>query len=156
MWVAPRVKVYSIICGQRSPWSDCASAQSDQGFPCPLTEPFEPQRHKRIFGHVRPPKIQIRLRECAVWSESSVGAFRIPKDAQFPHVDNKDWSECVKSSMGAHVKGTFSHVAAHLILKIILTNTKLPDQIGRMCRMIFVFMFTCSHVPRRSLPPGAA
>ena len=29
---------------------------------------------RRALGHVRPTKIQIRLRICAVWSESSLGA----------------------------------------------------------------------------------
>ena len=36
---------------------------------------------KRIFGHVRPARIQIRLRIRAVWSESSLGAFWRAKDA---------------------------------------------------------------------------
>ena len=31
-------KRVSGICGQRRPGSDCASAQSDQGLHCPLTE----------------------------------------------------------------------------------------------------------------------
>ena len=37
-WAAPCEKVYSSMYGQRRPWSDCASAQSDQGLRCPLTE----------------------------------------------------------------------------------------------------------------------
>ena len=36
---------------------------------------------KRNFEHMRPAKIQIRLRECTVWD---------PKVAMFLHVDNKD------------------------------------------------------------------
>ena len=39
---------------------------------------------------MRPAKIQIRLRECAVWSESSLGAFWIAKDAKFLRADNED------------------------------------------------------------------
>ena len=35
---------------------------------------------KRNFGHVRPVKIQIRLRIRAVWSESSLDAYWIAKD----------------------------------------------------------------------------
>ena len=35
---APCENVSSSICGRRRPRSDCASAQSDQGLRCPLTE----------------------------------------------------------------------------------------------------------------------
>ena len=35
---APRENLFSGICGQRRPSSDCASAQSDQGLRYPLTE----------------------------------------------------------------------------------------------------------------------
>ena len=45
----------------------------------------ERQRTKMCFGYVRPAKIQIR----AVWSESSLGAFWIAKDAKFIHADSK-------------------------------------------------------------------
>ena len=45
---------------------------------------------KRTFRHVRPAKIQIRLRIRAVWSESSLVAFWIAKDAKFLHADNED------------------------------------------------------------------
>ena len=38
---------------------------------------------KRTFGHMRPAKIQISLHIRAVWSESSLGAFWIAKDAKF-------------------------------------------------------------------------
>ena len=37
IWAALCQKVFSGICGQRRPRSDCASAQSDQGLRCPLT-----------------------------------------------------------------------------------------------------------------------
>ena len=45
---------------------------------------------KGTFEHVRPVKIQIRLRIRAVGSESSLGAFWIGKDAKFLHADNED------------------------------------------------------------------
>ena len=45
---------------------------------------------KRTYEYVRPAKIQIRLRIRAVWSESSLGAFRIAKDAKFLHEDNEN------------------------------------------------------------------
>ena len=42
------------------------------------------------FGHVRPAKIKISLHIGVVWSESSLAAFWIAKDAKFPHADIKD------------------------------------------------------------------
>ena len=45
---------------------------------------------KRTFEYVRPAKIQIRLRFRAVWSESSLDAFWIDKDAKFLYADIKD------------------------------------------------------------------
>ena len=45
---------------------------------------------KNVPSDVCQAKIQIRLRECAVWSESSPGTFWIAKDANSRHVDNKD------------------------------------------------------------------
>ena len=44
---------------------------------------------KRTFGLERPAKIQIRLRIRAVWSESSLDAFWIAKDAKFLHAATK-------------------------------------------------------------------
>ena len=40
-WAAPCANVSSGICGQGRPSSACASAQSDQGLPCPLTESLD-------------------------------------------------------------------------------------------------------------------
>ena len=62
---------------------------------------------KRTSGFVRPAKIQISLRIRAVWSESSLGAFWIAKDAEFLQTDNED------SDRTAHMsEGMFSHVVA--------------------------------------------
>ena len=44
---------------------------------------------KRTFGHVRPAKIQISLRICAGWSESSLGALWIAKDAKYLYADSE-------------------------------------------------------------------
>ena len=44
---------------------------------------------KYTFRHVRPLKIQISLRILAVWSESSLVAFSIDKDAKFLHAATK-------------------------------------------------------------------
>ena len=40
-WASPCKNVSSDICGQRRPRSACASAQSDQGLHCPLTESLD-------------------------------------------------------------------------------------------------------------------
>ena len=45
---------------------------------------------KLTFGHVRPAKIQMSLHIRTVWSESSLGAFWMAKDAKFLHADNED------------------------------------------------------------------
>ena len=83
---------------------------------------------KRTFGHtcahVRSANIQISLRIRAVWSESSLGALWMIKDAKFQYADNEDWAECTDaqcdlSLLWAHMsKGTFSHVTAYLIINI--------------------------------------
>ena len=66
---------------------------------------------KRIYGYGHPAKILIRLRTRAVWSESSLGAFWIAKDAQNEYSD-----QTVHSVRWAHMsEGTCSHVAAHML-----------------------------------------
>ena len=51
---------------------------------------------KRTFRYVRQAKIQISLRICAVWSESSLGAFWIAKDTNFLHADNEDSNQSAR------------------------------------------------------------
>ena len=61
------------------------------------------------FRHV-PVKIQISLPICIVWSESSLGAFWIEKDAKFLHTNNEDGSNCVhwsESLLSTHPKVPF-------------------------------------------------
>ena len=41
-------------------------------------------------------KIQISLRIRAVWSESSLGAFWIAKDAKFLYADNEDYDQTAR------------------------------------------------------------
>ena len=66
---------------------------------------------KCTFADTRPAKIQISLRIRAVWSESSLGAFWIAKDATFFHADNEDSNQAAwicswfESSLVALVKG---------------------------------------------------
>ena len=49
-----------------------------------------------IPSDMGPAKIQIRLRIRAVWSESSLGAFWIVKEAKFIHADNEDSDQTVR------------------------------------------------------------
>ena len=51
---------------------------------------------KRTFGHVLLAKIQISLRIGEVWSESSLSAFWIAKDAKFLHADNEKSHQTVR------------------------------------------------------------
>ena len=39
---------------------------------------------------MRPAKIQVGLRICAVWSEPLLGACLVTKDGKFLHADNED------------------------------------------------------------------
>ena len=67
---------------------------------------------KRTFEHVRSAKIQISLRIRSGWSESSLNAFWIVKDAKFLHADNEDWSDCTntQANLSPHVRrNVFSH-----------------------------------------------
>ena len=59
---------------------------------------------KRTFGHVRPAKIQISLRICKAWSESSVDAFWIAADVMCLHADSGDSDDWLESSLGAQVR----------------------------------------------------
>ena len=45
---------------------------------------------KRTFENVRPAKIQISLRICAIWSESSLAAVWVANDAKCRHAENED------------------------------------------------------------------
>ena len=71
-----------------------------------------PNVRKRTFGHVRPAKIQIRLRICAVRSVSSLGAFKIADGAKFLYVDNEctDQTERVRRLIGSSVWRTCQKV----------------------------------------------
>ena len=68
-WPGTSENVPSDTCAQRRLKSDYACAQSDQSLCCPHEETLHPWRSKLC-----PVKILIRLRERAVWSESSLGA----------------------------------------------------------------------------------
>ena len=55
----------------------------------------ESQHWTCTLWHVCPAKIQISLPIHSVWSESSLGAFWVAKDAPFLHVDNADSDKTV-------------------------------------------------------------
>ena len=69
---------------------------------------------------------------CAVWSDSSVGAFWIAKDEKKNHADNEDWSDCTdwfESSLAAHLKMltlTLAHIF-HIVhpAKILISLCEL-------------------------------
>ena len=68
---------------------------------------------------MRPAKNQINLRIRAVWSESSLGALWIARDATFLHVGNKGSDYAIAladlSLRWVHMSiSTFSHVAAQM------------------------------------------
>ena len=69
IWAAMWENVPSDMCSKQRLEPACASAQSDRSLRCPQEETLHPWLSK-----TRPVKIQIRLRECAGWSESSLGA----------------------------------------------------------------------------------
>ena len=64
---------------------------------CNIWNPMQMNRivRKRTF-YVRPAKIQISLRIRAVWSESSLDAFWIAKDAKFIHADKEESDQTVR------------------------------------------------------------
>ena len=83
----------------------------------------------RTFWHLRPAKIQIRLRIRAVWSESSLGAFWIAKDAKFLLAYNEDSDQTARmhrlilSLCYAHMsESTFSLVVAQMFFIHLLTT----------------------------------
>ena len=67
---------------------------------------------------MRPAMIQISLRICAVWSESSLGTFSIAKDAKFLHAENEYSDQTVRihrlTFVGDTCKTSWKH--AYIIL----------------------------------------
>ena len=98
---------------------------------------------KRTFGYVRPAKIQFRLRICAVWSGSSLGAFRIAENAEFLYLDNEDsgGQTAQRADLSRRKtnksKGTFSLVGAPLFNVIYTCNNISP--IGLLPRPTMIY-----------------
>ena len=67
---------------------------------------------------------------CAVWSESSLGAFRIASDAKFPHLDTDNSNHGSLSLLSAHVRRfLFSSCGSNLVVLPHYTsiNAYFPD-----------------------------
>ena len=92
---------------------------------------YESESQKHTFEPVHPATIQISLRIRAVWSESSLDAYWIAKDARFLHADNEDWSDCAdaQADLSLHwthmSEGTFSHVTAQNDYSILSSYLEL-------------------------------
>ena len=69
LWVATLENIPSVTCTHQRLKSGCTTAQSDLNLRCLHEEAL-----RRWLSKMRPVKILIRLRECAVWSESSLCA----------------------------------------------------------------------------------
>ena len=80
-----------MISDQGKNSSDWNTVQAmTKGTCMPGTSQMSQNVGKRTVAHVHQAKIQISLRIRAVWPESSLGAFRIAKAAQFLYADWKD------------------------------------------------------------------
>ena len=77
-------------------------------------------------GHVHPAKIQISLRIRIVWSELSLGAFMIAKNASFLRKDTLirlgGCASLFQYPFGAHVRGTLSFVAVQVFVNCTLCS----------------------------------
>ena len=72
---------------------------------------------KRIFEHIHPAEIQISLRTRTVWSESSLSAFWIAKDAIFLRADNKD---CPANTQRRYNVAATSHRCSDVVTTLLL------------------------------------
>ena len=92
--------------------------------------------------------IQISLRARAVWSESSLVAFWISKDAKMLHTDNEDrWSDSAVALAVLSLRlatmsegSSFSHVLSNVYVKAIALDMPLQKH-------------TCSNILKTPPPP---
>ena len=76
---------------------------------------------KRTLEHLQPVKIQFSLLIRTVWSEYSLDAFWITKDAKFLNADNEDWTDCADAQTDMSLcwvytsEETFSNVSRRLL-----------------------------------------
>ena len=76
-----------------------------------LSRLYEPPHDKTNKMTVRPPKTPISLGIRPVWSESSLCAQWVAKDASFLLADSEDWADV----LGSQVILLFCHEAAHYV-----------------------------------------
>ena len=100
-----------------------------------------PNIRKCTFWHWHPAKIQISLCIHAVWSESSLGAFRIANDTKFLHADNdadnEDRSDCMDVDLNlcwANIQGPVVQNLTKLLANLMLTLVLLNLDISCLCK----------------------
>ena len=105
---------------------------------------------------MHPIKIKISLHVRAVWSESSLGAYWIAKDAKFIHVTQQLWSDCADAQAGLSLRiqaGLRFRLVAHVrmyvlsrcsLLWMFIISPALGD-FGRVC-FVFVAFIGCLHL----------
>ena len=120
------------MCAQRRLRSACASAQSDQSLRCAQEETL----HLWVFK-MRPLKILIRLRECAGWSESSMGA-RVRRFVSWRcGLSVVAFRKPVCASMTCHVSTLSFHGGekriSSFLIPVFATDKKIPVQKKNVC-----------------------
>ena len=89
---------------------------------------FEQQHWKVISWQMHPMKAKISQCICSVWSVSAWRNFAFLAIQNVPSKDSDQTGKCrgwPESSLGAHVEGTFSEVAAHLEIAFSALQVKL-------------------------------
>ena len=100
---------------------------------------------KRVFGNMRPARIQSSLRICAVWLEPSLGEFWIAKEARFLHLGN-EYSDCTER-MCSFVGFTCQKVCFLTIRKHAYSNVLnilQPKTENVRIRNSDIFLYFCS------------
>ena len=72
---------------------------------------------------MHPAKIQVSLRICVVWPESSLGVLWIVKDGKFLHADNEDSNQTLRMHI---LEGMFSHGDIHLVYILAPHMLRVP------------------------------
>ena len=92
---------------------------------------------KSIFKYVRHAKMQIILRNRAVWSESSLGTFWIAKNAEFLLADNEDLDQTARMSMRSLIRvfvvGRTCEKVCFLMLRLLWCLLKFEVKIRYIC-----------------------
>ena len=128
-WVAPYETVSSDICGQRRPRSACASAQSDQGLHCPLTESLDTaecmngkQRPGWYFAHAQDDQ-NLRIYRMFGGTFSLDTALVICLYTWHTHIRTNTRMHSVRNCLIFH---TFCFVFRKMIFNLLSSWPKLP------------------------------